>query len=93
MSNTAGNSPPLSTSSPAKRIFIVGTLKYSVFGLFMLFIWLLWGDFIWTLLDGQLPNILPLKLKDLGASDTVMVFLNKTLAYAVTFIFAPIISL
>ena len=92
MSNTAGNSPPLSTSSPAKRIFIVGTLKYSVFGLFMLFIWLLWGDFIWTLLDGQLPNILPLKLKDLGASDTVMVFLNKTLAYAVTFIFAPIIS-
>ena len=75
-----------------KKFFTVGTLRYSAFGLGMLFFWLLWGDFIFTLLNNCLPTILPLKLKDLGADDMTMVLLNKTLAYGITFAFAPMIS-
>jgi len=76
-----------------KKVYAVGTLRYSVFGLVMLFFWLLWGDFISTLLNGCIPSILPLKLKDLGADDKTMVLLNRTLAYGITFVFAPMVSL
>ena len=41
------------------RQYTCGALKYTTFGLIMLFVWLLWGDFIWTLLDGSVPGILP----------------------------------
>ncbi len=93
MSESAGESTPSSPlgASP-KRIFSTGTLRYTTFGLAVAFIWLLWGDFIWTLLDGNLPNILPLKLKDMGASDTMMVFVNKTIAYGIIFFLAPLVS-
>ena len=75
-----------------KAHFKVGTLRYTGFGMFMVFFWLLWGDFICSLLDGNVPGILPLKLNDLGAGDTVNIFLNKTLAYSIAFLFAPAVS-
>ena len=70
----------------------VGTLRYTAFGLVVLFVWLLWGDFVYTLFDTNMPNILVLKLKDMGASDTLNSVLNKTLGYLVAFLFAPAIS-
>jgi hypothetical protein len=73
------------------RKFSVGTLKYTGFGLIMVFIWLLWGDFVFTMLDENVPGILPLKLNKLGAGD----FLNgsfKAFAYLITFVFAPAVS-
>ncbi len=75
-----------------RKIYTCGTLRYTIFGLFMLFFWLLWGDFVSSLLDVNIPNILPLKLKDLGADDTTLMILNKTLAYGITFAFAPMVS-
>jgi Na+/melibiose symporter-like transporter len=75
-----------------KTIQKVGTLRYTAFGLGMVFFWLLWGDFAYTLFDTNMPNILNLKLKDLGASDTVNIFLNKTLSYMIVFLFAPAVS-
>lgn len=75
-----------------KKTYTVGTLRYTAFGLGMLFFWLLWGDFVATLLDGCLPGILPLKLKDLGADDKTMVMLNRTLAYGISFVFSPMVS-
>lgn len=83
--------PLLDLTLPSK-IHKVGTLRYTAFGLFMVFIWLLWGDFIWTLLDGCIPGILPLKLNDMHASDMVNQVLNKTLAYSIAFLFAPAVS-
>jgi Na+/melibiose symporter-like transporter len=74
------------------RLYTCGTLKYTAFGLFMLFVWLLWGDFVWVLLDQSVPGILPFKLKDMGASDTVNQVLNRAIAYAVAFIFAPAVG-
>jgi maltose/moltooligosaccharide transporter len=75
-----------------KPEYRVGTLQYTGFGLIMVFVWLLWGDFIFTLLDGNVPGILPLKLKELGAGDTTNMVLNKTFAYAMAFLFAPLVS-
>ncbi|HEY3320700.1 MAG TPA: MFS transporter [Planctomycetota bacterium] len=75
-----------------KVIATVGTLAYTKIGLFWVFFWLLWGDFIWTLLDQNVPQILPLKLRDMGAGDTTNQALNRTLAYTIAFLFAPAVS-
>ncbi|GEM_PF-338943 len=72
--------------------YSVGTLKYTGFGLVMVFVWLLWGDFIFTLLDGAVPGILPLKLSNMGASDVTNAVLSKTVAYSVAFMLAPWVS-
>ena len=49
-----------------------GTLAYTKMGLFALFGWLLWGDFVYNLMETVVPTVLPLKLKALGASNTLM---------------------
>ncbi|MEI8244980.1 MAG: hypothetical protein WCI51_04070 [Lentisphaerota bacterium] len=49
-----------------------GTLKYTQTGLFVLFAWLLWGDFCFTMMEAVVPSILPLKLKGLGCSNWLM---------------------
>ena len=49
-----------------------GTLTYGKVGLAMLFGWLLWGDFCFTLMEQVVPSILPLKLKALGAPNWLM---------------------
>lgn len=72
--------------------YTVGTLKYTGFGLLMVFVWLLWGDFIFTLLDGNVPSIFPVKLKELGAGDVTNAVLSKTMAYSVAFLLAPWVS-
>lgn len=47
----------------------VGTLEYTKRGLVVLFLWLLWGDFCFTLMEGVEPSVLPFMLKNLGASN------------------------
>ena len=76
----------------APRVRKVGTLRYTMFGLVVVFTWLLWGDFVHSLFDTHMPDILFLKLKDMGASDTLNAVLNKTIAYTVVFMFAPAVS-
>ncbi|MCY3020836.1 MAG: MFS transporter [Planctomycetota bacterium] len=96
MSQAVESSPPapaLAAAQPTPGTYVVGTLRYTRTGLFWVFIWLLWGDFIWTLLDGSVPSILPFKLKDMGASDTTNQVLNKALGLAVAWIFAPVVSM
>ncbi len=46
--------------------FNCGTLTYTRMGLFVLFAWLLWGDFCFTLMEAVVPTIMPLKMKSLG---------------------------
>jgi maltose/moltooligosaccharide transporter len=72
--------------------YSVGTLRYTGFGLLMVFVWLLWGDFIFTLLDGNVPGILPVQLSNMGASDVTNAVLSKTVAYSVAFLLAPWVS-
>jgi len=61
----------MQTSDNAKQYF-VGTLSYTKVGLVWLFVWLLWGDFCFTLMEAVIPSIVPLKLKELGAPNWLM---------------------
>jgi len=49
-----------------------GTLVYTRAGLITLFVFLLWGSFSFNLMMMVIPSILPLKLKDLGASNVLI---------------------
>ncbi|HCE44031.1 MAG TPA: hypothetical protein DET40_10825 [Lentisphaeria bacterium] len=60
------------TVSGGGHVYHCGTLTYTKVGLAMLFGWLLWGDFCFTLMETVVPSILPLKLKGLGAPNWLM---------------------
>lgn len=45
-----------------KKTWTVGTLTYTKMGLLVLFCWLLWGDFCFTLMERLRPAIMPLFL-------------------------------
>ena len=75
-----------------RRIYRANTLRYTAGGIAMLFIWLAWGELFWTVLDHNVPGIMPLKLKELGATDTVNAILNKSLSYLIIFFLAPLVS-
>ena len=59
-------------AAAVSRPYHCGTLTYTKAGLIALFIFLLWGDFCFTLMQSVIPSILPLKLKDLGASNVLI---------------------
>ena len=61
------------------RTYHCGTLTYSLGGLAVLFAWLLWGDFCYQLMELVLPTLVPLKLKSLGVSSTLMSVAMTTL--------------
>lgn len=84
--------PIVEVDEKGRKIFTAGTLRYTTFGLVSLLLWLVWGEFFWVILDQNLPKILPLKLNQLGANDTVNAILNKSISYAVIFFLAPLVS-
>lgn len=58
----------------------VGTLTYTGRTLAQVFFWLLWGDFVLTLMDGGVvSNVVKLQLKALGASNATIGFLDGTM--------------
>lgn len=69
-----------------------GTLLYSKAGLFVLFSWLLWGDFCFTLMESVWPKILPLMLKAEGTPNFVISLVLTTIPAAMNFVLNPIIG-
>jgi MFS family permease len=68
------------TGTPAApRTYQCGSLTYTRKTLVALFGWLLWGDFCFSMMEVVLPSILPLKLKDLGVSNTLMSVIMTTI--------------
>ncbi len=55
-----------------------GTLTYTKVGLTAIFAALLWGDFCYVIMDSMVPSILPLKLKALGCSNTLIGIIMTT---------------
>lgn len=82
---------PLSGGKPIK-VFSVGTLRYTTAGLVILFVWLLWGDFVFVLLDLDLPHIFPLKLHEMGADNTTVTLLLRSIPSTMVFLLSPVIS-
>lgn len=75
------------------KVFSVGTLRYTSAGLVTLFIWLLWGDFIFILIDQDLPHVFNLKLQEMGASDRTIALMLTSIPQAMVFLVAPAVSM
>jgi len=74
------------------RRWTVGTLSYSALGLFVLFCWLLWGDFSWSMKERAVPPITQLLLKGHGAPDSLIGFLIGSVPAILTIAIGPVIS-
>lgn len=75
-----------------QQSWTVGTLSYNRKGLLKLFAWLLWGDFMIMLMMSVLPQLLPLSLKSLGATNATIGLLVGTIPVALNFVMNPFIS-
>lgn len=73
-------------------IFCAGTLRYTRLGLSMLFFWLLWGHFIYLLMESVIPGVLPLLLKQHHATNTEISFITSSLNVIGNMFFNPVIS-
>jgi Na+/melibiose symporter-like transporter len=83
-------SPPAADGSQAR--YKVGTLSYSKAGLITLFLFLLWGDFCFTLMETVVPSILPLKLNSIGAPNWALGLIVTTIPNIMSAAINPIIS-
>ena len=73
-----------------KRIYTNGTLKYTFWGLLILFFWILWGDFAFTIFE-NIQRFIILLLDEQHASSTLIANLGSTACIANLF-FGPGIS-
>ncbi len=87
MSNSVS---PAEGSSP--QTFRCGTLTYTKIGLVSLFVWLLWGDFCFTIMETVVPSILPLKLKSLNCPNWILGAIMTTIPNFLTVTVTPYIG-
>ena len=69
-----------------------GTLTYTKACIAILFAFLLWGDFCFTLMETVVPSILPLKFKELEAPNWLMGVFLTTVPGGVSMIMGPWVS-
>lgn len=72
--------------------FKVGTLSYTKAGLITLFVFLLWGDFCFTLMETVVPSIMPLKLNAIGAPNWVLGLIVTTIPNMMNTVINPLAS-
>jgi MFS family permease len=72
--------------------FSVGSLRYTRGALLTVMFWMLWADLCLQIME-NLPNIIPLQLKWLGASDKLIGLVKDSLQAILTFGFVPIIGM
>ena len=83
---------PDKNSSGDRGKWTAGTLTYTTGGLVVLFFWLLWGDFAWSLKERSVPAVVQVLLKNFHASDMLTGLLIGSLPQALTMLLGPIIS-
>ena len=74
------------------KTYKCGSLTYAKAGLFMLFGWLLWGDFCFTMMETVAQTIMPLKLKSLGVSNTTWSIILASLPAVLNMTVCPWVS-
>lgn len=81
-------------SLPADKssLYSVGTLNYTKWGLLNVFLWLLWGDFCFTMMEILIPVLLPLFLRQHQASATTIGIVVGSIPAILNFIINPIVS-
>ncbi|MEO6847730.1 MAG: MFS transporter [Chthoniobacterales bacterium] len=78
-------------SGVLKNHYVCGTLRYTPATLFVLFAWLLWGDFTFTLME-SMPSLLNMQLKDHNISNQTIALLTTTLISLTNIALNPVIS-
>lgn len=93
-SSPAPVAPPCRPPEPAgqKQRWRIGTISYTTGGLVLLFFWLLWGDFAWSMKERSIPAVLQLLLKRFDASDLLTGLLIGSLPGVLVLILGPVIS-
>ncbi|MCE0523890.1 MAG: MFS transporter [Methylacidiphilales bacterium] len=76
----------------APKLYHAGTLTYTKSALAILFFWLLWGDFCYTVMEAVTGPIMQLKFQKLGASNTEIGVILGTIPGTLYSILNPIIS-
>ncbi len=79
-------------SAPMGKIYQAGTLSYTVKGLLVLSLWLLWGDFAFTFFESIFVRFIPLYLKDLNASNSLIGIMTGSFAGLVNIFLLPNVS-
>lgn len=72
--------------------FKLGTLSYTKLGLITLFLYLLWGDFCFTMIEIVVPSIIPLELNTYGAPNWMLGLVVTTIPNIMAAVLNPIIS-
>lgn len=75
-----------------KKCWTVGTLTYGTGALAMLFFWLLWGDFAWSMKDRAVGSVATLMVKSFGVSDFVYGLLILSFPNFTNIFLGPIVS-
>jgi len=82
--------PPETDVAPKQ--YRLGSLTYSGGQLLSLFSWLLWGDFCANLMETVIPNVIPLRLRSLGCSATVISVFLTSVPCVILLFWNPIIA-
>lgn len=91
----SAHAAPASSEQSAKADadrFKVGTLTYTKASLITLFLFLLWGDFCFTLMETVVPSIMPLKFNQIGAPNWALGLILVTIPNIMAAVINPIIS-
>ncbi len=78
--------------SSERRVWRAGTLTYTTGGLVLLFCWLLWGDFAWSMKERSIASVVQLLLRRFEASDLLVGLLIGSLPAVLTMVLGPIVS-
>jgi maltose/moltooligosaccharide transporter len=73
--------------------YTIGTLSYTRMGVFVLFMWMLWGWFCYMMMEFLIPKVLPITLRSIGASNTLIGVIVGTLPAVLSVLIVPVISL
>ncbi len=92
MSEMTISAPTVSGAAAAASRMKVGTLSYTRAGLITLFVYLLWGDFCFTLMETVVPSIMPLKFHSIGAPNWVLGLVLTTIPNLMNTVINPFIS-
>lgn len=74
------------------KIWTIGTLTYTTSGLVVLFVWLLWGDFAWSMKERAIWPSMQVMCKKFDASDLTVGLLMGTIPALISLLVCPIIS-
>lgn len=79
-------------SGSRPKTWQVGTLTYKTTGLIVLFCWLLWGDFAWSMKERTAGPVLGVLFHEFHASDLVTGLFFTTIPAGIGMILSPIVS-